>query len=244
MAKAVIAYHKDLPEIPGRRPWEKPTSFLVKDDTATTGWRVDSSGRRLSQLLLVPKIRKAVDTWRDGGYEGASDVTRRLFEYWFEEDHEVPGFGIPFRYYFCQREAIETLVWLVEIAGQRDARKLIEAHATIFKKDLFTKNITFQTTMNGRRQLRRYVPELETNGVQDLPPEDLRRFRLQDGHRFRQDLGDGHGHRLGSLPQAAGAGLGIIDKLPDSCAQRDRLSAAGARLCRQSNLPRAAVDSS
>ena len=34
MARAVIAYDKDLPEIPGRRPWEKPTSYLVKDDAA------------------------------------------------------------------------------------------------------------------------------------------------------------------------------------------------------------------
>ena len=39
MAKAVIAYDKDLPEIPGRRPWEKPSSYLVKDDAAPTGWR-------------------------------------------------------------------------------------------------------------------------------------------------------------------------------------------------------------
>lgn len=37
MAKAVIAYDKDLPEIPGRRPWEKPTSYLVKNETAPTG---------------------------------------------------------------------------------------------------------------------------------------------------------------------------------------------------------------
>ena len=36
MARAVIAYHKDLPEIPGRRPWEKPISYLVKDDAAPT----------------------------------------------------------------------------------------------------------------------------------------------------------------------------------------------------------------
>lgn len=179
MRKAVIAYDKDLPEIPGRRPWEMPTSYLVKDDMAETGWRVDESGRRPSRLLLVPKIRAAVDAWRQGGYQGASDVTRRLFEYWFDEDHEIPGFGVPFRYYFCQREAIETLVWLVEIAGQRDTQKLIQAQATIFEKDLFTKNIIFQTTMDGRRQLRRYVPELDTEGVQDLPPEDLRRFAIK-----------------------------------------------------------------
>ena len=46
MARAVIAYDKDLPEIPGRRPWEKPTSYLMKDAAAPTGWRVDDSGRR------------------------------------------------------------------------------------------------------------------------------------------------------------------------------------------------------
>ncbi len=179
MAKSVVAYDKDLPEIPGRRPWEKPTSYLVKDDSEPTGWREETSGRRPSRLLLVPRIRAAVDAWRDGGYDGASGITRRLFEYWFEEDHEVPGFGVPFRYYFCQREAIETLVWLVEIAGQRDVQQLIQAYATRFKKDLFSDNIVFQTTMDGRRQLRRYVPELDAEGVQDLPPENLRRFAFK-----------------------------------------------------------------
>ena len=179
MARAVIAYDKDLPEIPGRRPWEKPTSFLVKDDAAPTGWREDTSGRRPSRLLLVPKIRAAVDAWREQGYPGASDVTRRLFEYWFEEDHEVADFSVPFRYWFCQREAIETIVWLVEIYGQRDAKDLIVSHAEVFKKDLFSDNIVFQTTMDGRRQIRRYVPELDGEGVQDLPPEDLRRFAFK-----------------------------------------------------------------
>src|SRR5262249_13754814 len=151
MARAVIAYDKDLPEIPGRCSWERPTSYLVKDDTLPTGWREEKSGRRPSPLLLVPKIRAAVDIWRESGYEGASEVTRRLFEYWFEEDHEVPGFGIPFRYYFCQREAIETLAWLVEIAGIADAKALIQAYAEVYKRDLVTDNIMFQTTMDGRR---------------------------------------------------------------------------------------------
>ena len=94
MARAVISYDKDLPEIPGRRPWEKPTSFLVKDGAAHTGWRENTAGRRPSRLLLVPKIRAAVDAWREAGYPGASDVARRLFEYWFEEDHEVANFPV------------------------------------------------------------------------------------------------------------------------------------------------------
>ena len=179
MAKAVVRYDRDLPEIRGRRPWERPVSHLVKDDDAPTGWREDDSGRRPSRLLLAPKIRDAVDSWRDDGYPGASEVTRRLFEYWFEEDHEVPGFDAPFRYYFCQREAIETLAWLVEVAGRRDTKGLIEAYGTIAERDLVSENIVFQTTMDGRRQLRRYVPELEAEGVQDLPPENLRRFAFK-----------------------------------------------------------------
>ena len=176
MPKALISYDKDLPEIRGRLPWEKPTSFLVKDDAAATGWREDTSGRRPSRLLLVPRIRTAVDAWREQDYPGISDVARRLFEYWFGEDHEVEGFPVPFRYYFCQREAIETLVWVVEIVGRRDAQNLIRAYATIFQKDLLSESIEFQTTMEGKRQIRRYVPELDRDGVQDLPPEDLRRF--------------------------------------------------------------------
>ena len=183
MAKAIISYDRDLPEIPDRRPWEKPTSFLVKDPTTETGWRVDASDRRPSRLLLIPKLRTAVDRWRADGYPGASDVTQRLFAYWFEEDHEVAGFSVPFRYHFCQREAIETLVYLVEVVGLRDAKALIDAYAEVFRADLLSKSIEFQTTMDGRRQIRRYVPELETEGVQELPPENLRRyaFRMATG---------------------------------------------------------------
>ena len=179
MAKAVIGYDKDLPEISGRRPWEKPTSYLVKEDAAPSGWREETSGRRPSSLLLVPKIRAAVDGWREKGYPGASEVARRLFEYWFEEDREVTGFSVPFRYYFCQREAIETLVWLVEVAGARDSQKLIRSYAKVYKKDLLSDNLVFQTTMDGRRQISRYVPELDVEGIQDLPPEDLRRFAFK-----------------------------------------------------------------
>ena len=178
MARAVVTYDKDLPEVAGRLPWLPPTSHLVKDDGEPTGWR-EEAGRRPSKLLLVPKIRAKVDDWRDGGYAGASVVTQRLFAHWFDEDHEVPGFAAPFRYYFCQREAIETLVWLIEVAGERDAKALVTAYGTIFPKDIVSKNVAFETGMAGARRLRRYVPELNRDGVQELPPEDLRRFAFK-----------------------------------------------------------------
>jgi len=179
MSRSVIQYDKILPAIADRRPWEAPESYLVKDESAPNGWREETSGRRPSNLLLVPKLREKIAAWRQGGYDGASEVTRRLFEFWFEEDHEVPGFGVPFRYYFCQREAIETLAWLVEIAKERDAKALVEAYGHIFQRDLLSKNIEFETTTEGKRQMRRYVPELEAVGVQELPPEYLRRFAFK-----------------------------------------------------------------
>lgn len=179
MPKSVIAYDKELPEIPGRCPWEKPDSFLVKDKSAPGGWRIDDSGRRPSKMLLVNKIRDAVDTWRGQRYEGASDVTKRLFSYWFDEDHDVPGYAVPFRYYFGQREAIEALVYLVEVVKIDDTKKLIDTYAEIFKKDLYEYNIVYETTMDGKRRIRRYFPELEAEGVQDLPPEKLRRYAFK-----------------------------------------------------------------
>jgi type III restriction enzyme len=52
---------------------------------------------------------------------GASDTTRDLLHFWFGEEHllEKDGQQIPFRYYFCQREAIETLIYLYEVRAIR-----------------------------------------------------------------------------------------------------------------------------
>lgn len=177
--KSVVGYDRLLPEIPGRRPWEKPESYLVKATGTETGWTEETAGRRPSHLLLVPKIREAVDAWRTSGYPGASEVTRRLFEYWFEEDHHVEGFDSPLRYHFCQRESVQTLAWLVEVSGKRDAQALIRAFGTAPPAGLFSDGITFQTSMDGTRQVRRYLPESEKVSVQDLPPENLRRYALK-----------------------------------------------------------------
>ncbi|HAB19507.1 MAG TPA: DEAD/DEAH box helicase family protein, partial [Verrucomicrobiota bacterium] len=185
MSASIVTYDKFLPEIPGRCPWEKPSSFLVKDTAEPSGWREDKSGRRTSQLLLITKLRAAVDKWRAEGYPGASEVTIRLFQYWFEEDHNVAGFNVPFRFHFCQREAIEALAYLVDVAGVRDAKVLVQSFATVFSKDLLTKNLEFQQTMDGTLQLVRYVPELDKVSVHDLPPQGLARFA------FRMATGSG-----------------------------------------------------
>ena len=178
MAKSIISYEKELPEIPDRLPWEEPESFLVRDSDSPDGYKINETGRRPSSILLVPKIREQVNAWRRSGYLGASGVTLKLFPYWFDEEHSVKDFSTPFRYYFCQREAIETLAWLVEVAGIKDTKKLIEALGTVFQSGLFTKNIQFETD-GDRRQIIRYIPELDGEGVQELPPKNLRRYAFK-----------------------------------------------------------------
>ncbi|HRS02655.1 MAG TPA: hypothetical protein P5545_08925, partial [Bacteroidota bacterium] len=45
--------------------------------------------REPSKAYLVNKLRSAVYTWRKQGYPGATDTTRRLLKYWFNEDHII-----------------------------------------------------------------------------------------------------------------------------------------------------------
>lgn len=59
------------------------------------------------QLTEVNKIRERVDKWRDSGYPGITRVTSELLEYWKRPDRDR-------KLFFCQLEAIETLIWLVE----------------------------------------------------------------------------------------------------------------------------------
>jgi len=179
MPDSIISYDKDLPEIPGRLSWEKPDCYLVKDITSATGWSINESGRRPSQLLLVTKLREVVDDWRESDYPGVSEMTHQLLSYWFKNDHHVSGFPVPFRYYFCQREAIETLIYTIEILKNRDIKDLISLFATITQKDLLSKSVEYQTAMTGQRQIRRFIAERNAVGIQDLPPYNLRRYAFK-----------------------------------------------------------------
>jgi type III restriction enzyme len=58
-------------------------------------------------LEEVNKIRERVDRWRDAGYPGITTVTKELLEHWKNPSREP-------RLFFCQIEAIETLIWLIE----------------------------------------------------------------------------------------------------------------------------------
>lgn len=67
------------------------------------------------EIPLVNKIRPRIKAWEAANYEGATSITRRLLEHW--EDREQRDER---RFFFCQLEAIKTLIWLTE--GPADKR--------------------------------------------------------------------------------------------------------------------------
>jgi type III restriction enzyme len=66
---------------------------------------------RIEETRFVNVVRVAVDRWRLEHWPGATATTRLLLEYWTDRDREH-------RLFFCQIEAIETAMWLGEIAGK------------------------------------------------------------------------------------------------------------------------------
>ena len=77
---------------------------------------------------LVHQLRQKVKEWRKSGYEGASDTSKALLNWWFKHEHLIPkadGSTFNFQYYFAQREGVETLIYLYEVAKVKDKYDLI-----------------------------------------------------------------------------------------------------------------------
>ena len=76
----------------------------------------------------VSALRALVGSWREDGYKDATQTTRELLNYWFLTDHVTPN-GRKFRYYESQREAIETLIYVYEVAKVRSRIELLQRFA-------------------------------------------------------------------------------------------------------------------
>ncbi len=90
------AKDKPLVKVDGRRP----AGYDIFDTRNNT--------QRTVLLDLVNQIRGRVDAWRNDGYPGVTSVTLSLLDHW----NDRTARQLPF--YFCQLEAIETLIWKVE----------------------------------------------------------------------------------------------------------------------------------
>lgn len=86
--------------IDGRRP----AGFLIASQDSKS---FDDPGE-FRELELVNKIRNRVDNWREKGYPNITGITKQLLKFWKDETKREN------KLFFCQLEAIETLIWLVE----------------------------------------------------------------------------------------------------------------------------------
>ena len=102
------------------KPWEMPQQHWVegkggkleiKSERRPASYEVFDSRnntKRTEVLGMVNTIRARVDQWREDSWPGVTIVTRKLLEHWYDDDARQHPF------YFCQLEAIETLIWWVE----------------------------------------------------------------------------------------------------------------------------------
>ncbi|WP_028322571.1 DEAD/DEAH box helicase family protein [Desulfatiglans anilini] len=108
-----MALHKDFPK----------DKFEILDP-AIRWFPADEDLRKegYEKLLppFVPRLREEVAQWRNENYKGASETSKALLNWWFNEPHTIlnrDGLSIPFQYYFAQREAVETIIWLYDTEG-------------------------------------------------------------------------------------------------------------------------------
>lgn len=83
----------------------RPAGYYLRP--RTRGPQLSIFEEEFVPLELVNTIRERVRAWREKGYPGVTPVTRHLLNHWRSPDRER-------RLFFCQLEAAETLIWLVE----------------------------------------------------------------------------------------------------------------------------------
>jgi len=116
-----MALHPSFPE--------SPYAIL---DPAVRWFPADEALRETSMDKLMPPmvsdLRKKVKVWRESGYVGATETSKSLLNWWFNTPHFLPmadGTMVEFQYFFAQREAIETIIYLYDVVGVRDKYDLM-----------------------------------------------------------------------------------------------------------------------
>lgn len=121
-----MALHPLFPTSP-YQPLSPPHRWFPADEALR-----DQSYEKLLPPL-VAKLREEIHDWRATKYTGASATTKALLTHWFETEHlleNADGTFSPFRYYFAQREAVETAIWLHEVRQARDKFDLLRFDAS------------------------------------------------------------------------------------------------------------------
>ncbi len=111
-----MALHKQFPD--------SPHAIL---DPSIRWFPADEALRETTADKLMPPLvhllRQRVKDFRDSGYVGATGASKSLLNWWFNTPHVLPqahGPDTPFQYYFAQREALETIIYLYDVVGVQD----------------------------------------------------------------------------------------------------------------------------
>ena len=116
-----MALHRDFPE--------SPYAII---DPAVRWFPAEEALRDTDYGKLIPplvhEIRKQVKTWRDDNYKGASETSKALLNWWFNARHpqeQTDGTMSEFQYYFAQREALESIIYLYDVVKVKNEVDLI-----------------------------------------------------------------------------------------------------------------------
>lgn len=112
----------------GRRPFTPEIPVLPTKQKGQKSMFDVSDIQAYYELHLINQMRKEVSQWRKDGYKNTTRVTYELLTFWFNnpERHAIK------KLFFAQQEAVETAIWLNEVAeksnpGQNILRQLQEA---------------------------------------------------------------------------------------------------------------------
>ena len=125
--------------INGRRPFGYDVNIVPKKRGEKTFFSQEDFISVDPNAEFINGIRKEVKAWREAGYPKASRITKELLDFWFNNKERRANL----RLFFCQREAVETAVWLNEIAerdpntGNYILNLLGERRHTVSKDDAY-----------------------------------------------------------------------------------------------------------
>ena len=74
-----------------------------------------------SEAVCVNNLRLEIKKWREEGYPDVTETTRYLLNFWFEQPRDKV-------FWFSQREAIETLIYLYEVKGVMRVSELLSKY--------------------------------------------------------------------------------------------------------------------
>ena len=101
--------------IEGRRPssYFIPIAGAKKTKSGQSVIDTEWTKDRIEENTFINSIRRQVRIWRMSNYAGVTPTTLQLLKYWNNPNREK-------KLFFCQIEALETIIYITEIAKQRD----------------------------------------------------------------------------------------------------------------------------